>query len=195
MGSQVSQAHPVWKVMLYQVAGGLGQQHLSSVACAHDACCTMHVQTHITFNRTLWLTRMQTYAYMHWCTIGPGMGSKRTLHLHCRGYCIGGACKGHEEGIALGVHLVAVPAAKGCTQELAALGEDASIVVAYLLQQAGRAFDIGEEQGDCSRRQFTHAAPLATGDTSHSRAGWTTDLSDVHWPAADRRRCYRRGHS
>src|SRR5436309_12754751 len=134
MGSQVSQAHSVWQVMLYQVASGLGQQHLSSVACAHDACGPMHVQAPIAFSRTLWLARMQTHAYLHCCTIGPRMGSKRTLHLHCRTHRIGGACKGHKEGIALGIHLVPVPAVKGCTQELAALGEDAIIAVAYLLQ-------------------------------------------------------------
>src|SRR5437763_677581 len=195
MGSKVSQAHPVWEVMLYEVMRGLGEQHLASMACAHDACCPMHVQAHIAFSRTLWLARMQTHTYMHCCTSGPGMGSKRTLHLHCCAHRIGGACKGHEEGIALGVHLVAVPAVKGGTQELAALGEDAIIAVAYLLQQAGRAFDIGEEQGDRSRRQFTHAAPLATGDTRHSRPSWTTGLSDVNQPPADRRRRYRRGHS
>src|SRR5256714_14076772 len=86
MGPQVSQAHSVWKVMLYQVAGGLGQQHLSSVACTHDARCPVHVQAHIAFSRTLWLARMQTHAYMHGCAIGPGMCSKRTLHLHCRGH-------------------------------------------------------------------------------------------------------------
>src|SRR6266704_4951442 len=139
MGPQVSQAHAVWEVMLYQVAGGLGQQHLASVACAHDARCTVHIQAHIAFNRTLWLARMQTHADMHCGTSGPGMDSKRTLHLHCRAHRIGGACKGHEEGIALGVHLVPLPAVKGCTQELAALGEDAIIAVAYLLQQAGGA--------------------------------------------------------
>src|SRR5437763_4974530 len=120
MGSKVSQAHPVWEVMLYEVMRGLGEQHLASMACAHDACCPMHVQAHIAFSRTLWLARMQTYADMHGGTIGPGMGSQRTLHLHCRGHRIGGACKGHEEGIALGVHLVPIPALKACTQELAA---------------------------------------------------------------------------
>src|SRR5215469_14416989 len=104
MGSQVSQVHSVWKVMLYKVTGCLGQQHLASVACTHDACCLMHVQAHIALSRTLWLSCMQTHAYMHCCTIGPGMGSKCTLHLHCRGHRIGGACKGHEEGIPLGVH-------------------------------------------------------------------------------------------
>src|SRR5512142_1539632 len=98
MGSQVSQAHSVWEVMLDKVTGGLGQQHLASVACAHDACCPMHVQAYVALSRTLWLTRMQTHAYMHHCTIGPGMGSKRTLHLHRCAHRSGGVCKGHEEG-------------------------------------------------------------------------------------------------
>src|SRR2546430_16926945 len=120
MGSQVSQAHSIWELMLYKVAGGLGQQHLSSVACAHDACCPMHVQAHIAFSRTLWLARMQTHAYMHSCTSGPGKGSKRALHLHCRGHRIGGACTVHEERIALGVHPVAGAPANGATPELAA---------------------------------------------------------------------------
>src|SRR5579859_32475 len=195
MGSQVSQAHAVWKVMLYQVAGSLRQHHLASVACAHDACGPMHVQSYIAFSGTLWLARMQTHTHMHSGTIGPGMGSQRTLHLYCRAHRISGACKGHKEGIALGVHLVAVPAVKGSTQEVAARGEDTIIAVAYLQQQAGGAFNIGEEQSDRSRLQFTHAAPLAIGDTSHSRASWTTGLSDVNRPLSDRRRHSRCGQS
>src|SRR6266699_2939676 len=69
------------------------------------------------------------------------------------------------------------------------------VSTSYPLQQAGGAFDIGEEQGDRSRRQFTHAAPLATGGTRHSRPSWTTGLSDGNQPPADRRRRYRRGQS
>src|SRR5260370_7249970 len=151
---------------------------------SHDARRVMNVQANIALSRTLWLARMQPHADMHCDTIGPGMGSKRKLQLHCRGHRIGGACKGHEEGIALGVHLVPAPAVKGCTQELAALGEDAIIALAYLLQEAGGAFDIGEEQGDRSRRQFTHAAPLATRGTRHSRPSCTIPLPDVNHPPA-----------
>src|SRR5207248_8905178 len=120
--------------MLYQVAGGLGQQHLSSVACAHDARCPVHVQAHIAFSRTLWLARMQTYAYMHCCTIGPGMGSKCTLHLHCRGYRISGTRKSHEEGITLGIYFVPAPAVKGCTQEFAAFRQNLGIALPQLLE-------------------------------------------------------------
>src|SRR6266699_6929442 len=104
MGSQVSQAHSIREVVFYKVAGGLGQQYLAAMPGTHNPGSQVYVQANIAFSRTLWLARMQTHADMYCDTIGPGMGSKRTLHLHCRGHGIGGACKGHEEGIALGVH-------------------------------------------------------------------------------------------
>src|SRR5260370_8920592 len=167
---------------LHQVARRLGEHYLPPMRGAHDARRVMNVQASIALSRTLWLARMKPHAVMHCGTIGPGMGSKRTLHLHCRGHRIGGACKGHEEGIALGVHVVPAPAVKGCTQELAALGEDAIIAVAYLLQEAGGAFDIGEKQGERSRRQFTHAAPLATRGTRISRPTWTIALPHANLP-------------
>src|SRR5260370_37430163 len=91
---------------------------------AHDARRVMNVQANIALSRTLWLARMQPPADMHCGTIGAGMGSQRTLHLHCRGHRIGGACKGHEEGIALGGHLLPAPAVRSFTHEFAAVDED-----------------------------------------------------------------------
>src|SRR5215470_7231384 len=101
MRSQVLEAHSAWEVMLHQVAGRLGKQHLSSVASAHDACGAVHVQADIALSGKLWLTRMQAYAHTHGHTLRPGMESQGSLHLHCCRDRIGGASKGDEEGVPL----------------------------------------------------------------------------------------------
>jgi hypothetical protein len=56
--------------------------------------------------------------------------------------------KGHKEGVALGVDLMPVPFLKGPPQQLALFFQDSCILPAQLLQQAGGAFDIGEQEGD-----------------------------------------------
>jgi len=56
------------------------------------------------------------------------------------------------------------------TQEGATCFQDAGIALAQLLEQTCRSLDIGEEQRDGSRREFTHAAPPSA-DAQHAHLG------------------------
>src|SRR5712692_1244821 len=119
--SQVLQAHSIWEITLHQVTGGLREHHLSSVASTHDACRVMDVQAHIALGGRLGLTGMQphTDAYRH--PTWKSMGSESVLGSH-RGFDgICGAREGHEEGIALSIHLVAVPLHKRGPQQAPAV--------------------------------------------------------------------------
>ncbi len=57
------------------------------------------------------------------------MGKEGTLGSHRRRDSIVGTRKSHEEGIALRIHLVAVPLMKCYPEELTALCEDALILI------------------------------------------------------------------
>src|SRR5436305_12557564 len=87
------------------------------------------------------LTRMQAHAHPHGYTIRPGMGSQSKLSVY-RGFeGIGGTRKNHEEAIPLRIDLVPVPLVEAHSQQVLALGEDMGVALAYLLQEARRAFD------------------------------------------------------
>src|SRR5215469_6634423 len=81
------------------------------------------------------------------------------LHLHGCQDSIGRTRESHEEGITLGIHFVTMKAVEDSTQELAPCGNHLGVALPHLLLQARGAFDVGEEEGDSSTREFTHAAP------------------------------------
>src|SRR5215469_5087278 len=109
---------------------------------------------------------MQTNAHSHAHTIGPGMGRQATLHLHGCPDGVAGTREHHEEGISLGIHLVTMPALERGTQEPAAGRYHLGVALTHLLLQTRGAFHVGEEQGDGSGREFTHAAPPSA-DAQH----------------------------
>jgi hypothetical protein len=62
------------------------------------------------------------------------MTGEGTLNSDSRYNCIGGARKGHEEGIALRIDLVAVMLVERCTQEISALGKHVAVVLTQVLE-------------------------------------------------------------
>jgi hypothetical protein len=80
-----------------------------------------------------------------------------------------GAREGHKEGIALRVYLVTVPVGEGLPQQAVVVSHQFGVVLAQLLQQFGRAFDVGKKECDrafrqvgkwnLSRRLDVHRAP------------------------------------
>src|SRR5437588_12790898 len=101
--------------MLHEVTSCEREQHLPPVPGTHDACGAMNVQADVVFCGELRLTCVQTHTHTYRHTLRPYICSQGTLHVHCCPDSIGGARKGHEEGIALRVHLVAFPLVKCCT--------------------------------------------------------------------------------
>jgi hypothetical protein len=81
------------------------------------------------------------------------MLGQRPLRLGRRADRLGGAREGHEEGVSLRIDLTTLPGGKGLAQDAALVGQQRGIALAQLLQQAGGAFDIGEQEGDRAFRQ------------------------------------------
>src|SRR6266852_1321743 len=114
---QVTQGHIVWQVLLHEVAGCLGEQHLSTMRGAHDARGAMHVHANIPLGCQRRFACVQTNTDTHYYAFGPGMSGKGALRVHRSQYSIRGARKSHKEGIALRIHLVATPLLKCSTQQ------------------------------------------------------------------------------
>jgi hypothetical protein len=123
---------------------------------AHDAGGVVDIQTHIPLRSRLRLAGMNADAYLYGDALRPGMGEEHALGRNRRFDGIASAGKGHKEGVALGIHLVAVVLLKRGTQQVPALSEHIGVPLAQLLQEARRSLDIGEEQRDGSCRLMLH---------------------------------------
>ena len=63
--------------------------------------------------------------------------------------CAGCGREGDEEGVPLGIHLDAVVAGAGLADHAPVLGERRGVCLrSQLVQQLGRALDVGEQEGD-----------------------------------------------
>jgi hypothetical protein len=67
-------------------------------------------------------------------------------------FIINCATEGDKERIALGVDLPVGPLLEGSPQDAALVGRQFCVILLQMPQQPGGAFDIGEKQGDGSRR-------------------------------------------
>jgi hypothetical protein len=155
VAAQIEQAHAIGKIVLHQGGGRLGQQHLPAVTGVGDAGRPVHVHAHVAFLAAPGLAGMDAHAHPHVHALRPGMLGQRSLRLGRRAGRLGGAREGHEEGVALGVDLTALPGGKGFAQDAALVSQQGGIALAQLLQQAGGAFDIGEQEGDRAFRQVS----------------------------------------
>src|SRR5438045_3244599 len=81
----------------------------------------MDSQAHVAFGGEVRLARVQPHADPHRLAFRPGMVSQNMLRGYRGGDSIGGTRESHEEGIALGVDLVAAKCVESGTQQAPAL--------------------------------------------------------------------------
>ena len=74
-----------------------------------------------------------------------------------------------EERIALGVDLLAAPLAERVADQAAVLGKRAGVPFAELLEQLGRALDVGEDEGDGAAVQHCHALSRSSSEACARR--------------------------
>jgi hypothetical protein len=92
---------------------------------------------------------MQPHTYPQWRAIRPGITCQCALRVDGRGQCISGAGEGDEEAVTLGIDLDAAVRLDGRPYHLVVRSaRDGKAVGAQPPQQIGRAFDVGEEEGD-----------------------------------------------
>jgi hypothetical protein len=89
-----------------------------------------------------------------------------------------------EEAVPLGIHLDASVARESFSEEAPVVGEYPCVAVPELVDKAGRALDVREEQGHGARGKVTHGPPPKRRtlpslrlDGRPSRSGGTTRVS------------------
>ena len=129
MFSQVTQTDFIRQVLLHEIAGCRGEQHLASMRGAHDACGAVYVYADIAFGCSRWLTGMHAHTDAYSRVLRPEMIGKGTLRVRRCQHSIGRASKHDEESVPLRINLVAIPLLKDGSQHLTALGQHAGIAV------------------------------------------------------------------
>src|SRR5712692_3848761 len=114
---------------------------------AHDAGGVMDIQAHIAFGGKLRFARVYAHADTDRHTCWPGVAGESPLDGHSCREGIGGASKGHEEGVSLRVDLVTVILVECCSQEASTLAEHLGVALAHLLEEGAGSLHVGEEQG------------------------------------------------
>ena len=84
------------------------------------------------------------------------MRRERDLSLDRRQKRVACAGEGDEEGVALGIDLVAAVRFEGRPQQALMLREHLSIPLPQLLDESRRPLDVGEEEGDRAARKVGH---------------------------------------
>src|SRR5215470_17432284 len=83
-----------------------------------------------------------------------------TLHGNGSRNGVGGTCEGYKESITLHIYLRAVALIENRAQHLPEVGQHIGVVLTQLLQEARGSFNVGEEEGDGSRREITQSGPF-----------------------------------
>ncbi len=102
------------------------------------------------------LARVQAHADADGGALGPFVRRVRTLRLDRGRDRVACAREREEERIALGIDLDPVRRHEGLADEPPMCREDVPIVTAELLQELGRALDVGEHEGHGSAGQGLH---------------------------------------
>ena len=135
-----------------EVAGGLGEQHLTAVPGSADPCGPRHVEPDVSRLSDPRLTRVEADAHLE-----PVLGA---LDLHSRCDRVRRPRERGEERLALRVDLAPVVPFERGADDPVVLRERRVVVVAELLEQARRSFDIGEEERHGARRKRGHRREL-----------------------------------
>ncbi len=96
---------------------------------------------------------MQPDAGAHSYARRPGLGAEGLLDAHGGGHGLPGASKGDAEAIALRPQFLATRGCEGAADKLAVGCVQVAVAGTELLKQVGRAFEVGEEQGDGPARE------------------------------------------
>ena len=149
-------------------------EHLAAVTGGSDSRRPMNVHAHVA------LVGQKRRARVDPDPDPDRAGGERLRRLVCGGNRAGRRPEGDEKCVSLGVDLDTAVGGEGLTQEAAVLGERLRIRLgAEIVQELGRAFDVGEEKGDGSGRELAPHGPIMTP---------TARLRHVHGPEARRKR-------
>ena len=122
-----------------------------------DSRPEVDVKTHVSLRGACRRTRVDAHAHPH------RTAGERALPRPRRGRRRQRVREREEEGVALGIDLDAAVLPERIAQRAPVLRERCLILRTELAQQARRALDVGEEQGDGAVRELRHRERTARG--------------------------------
>jgi hypothetical protein len=128
----------------------LRDQDLAAVTSGRDPRGAVDVEADVAF------VRQERLAGVHTDAHADQRRGERVASVRGGRKRIGRPWECDEEGVALRVHLDAAVALERLPQQPAVLREGVGVRVAELVQQARRALDVGEEEGDSATRKLPH---------------------------------------
>jgi hypothetical protein len=158
MLSQVEELDAGRQLSLDELAGGPREQDLASVPRRADTGGAMNPEADVALAADGRLGRVDADADPDFLILGPAVIRQRALGCEGRREGVPRPPERDEEGVALGVDLVAAGLLEGVAKESLMVGEERSIVVAESPQQPRGTLDVAEEKGDRSGRELSHSA-------------------------------------
>ena len=153
-----SDARALRKVVPDQRPRRLGEEDLAAVARRADPGCADDVEPEVPLLADRGLAGVQPHPHPHRRAVGPLVGLERALGRDRGANGIAGAPERVEERIALRVDLRAAVRGERLADDPPVVARHIGVRVAELLEQPGRALDVGEHEGDGSGGQRRHAA-------------------------------------
>jgi hypothetical protein len=157
--AEVAHGGPLGNGVLDQAAGGAGDDHLAAVGRPGDPGRPVHVDADVVVPAQHPLAGVQAHPHPHREPLRPPVGGQAPLGRHRGPDRRPRAGEDGEERVALGADLDPLPVPDGPAQEGRVLVPDRRVASAQLLEQPGRALDVGEQEGDGPGRQLRDLGP------------------------------------
>jgi hypothetical protein len=146
------------KLFLHEFTCRAREEDLTAVAGRADTGRPMNAETDVALPTDGRLGSVDAHADPYLLSVGPGVARERALRGEGSGDCVLCAGEGDEERVTLRVDLVAARFLEGGAEQALMIGQDVSVLVAKRFQQARRALDVREEEGDGPSWELTHTA-------------------------------------
>ncbi len=157
MLAEVAQIDTIRQRLAQQRPRRRRDQDLPAMADARDAAGPMDVEADVGLRREARLPGMETDPDADFAALRPRLGGQRALRPHGCRHGAGRGREGHEEGVALGADLHAVAGREGLAEQLLVTLEQGGPAVSLRAEQAGRALDVAEEEGDGAGQELGHS--------------------------------------
>ena len=140
------------------------EEHLPAVTRRADPRGAMDVDSDVALLADDGFAGVEAHAHAKGVSVRPRIRVEGTLRRDRRGNRVAGAFEAEEECVALRVDLLTPSGSEGVADHAAVLGKRVGVSVAELLEQLGRALDVGEDEGDGAAVQHRHALSLSSSE-------------------------------
>ncbi len=156
--AEVEDAGALRQVVPDQRARRLREEDLAAVARRADPSRADDIEPEVPLLADRGLTGVQPHPHPHGGAVGPLVCLERALGRDGGANGIAGASERVEERVALRVDLRAAVRGERLADDPPVIARHVGVRVPELLEQPGRALDVGEHEGDGSGRQRRHGA-------------------------------------